>query len=429
MSISIPTGVTRRDVARVCLVMCLLAVLGGCGGEGGEDGEERAAPPVMNFMTVSERPLVMTESLPGRVTALVTAEVRPQVDGIISRRLFEEGGQVEQGQVLYEIDPALYRAAHRTAQASLAEAEAAVTALALRERRCRSLAGGRAVSQQDLETAVSDHAQGRARVARAKAELETAAINLAYTEVRAPVSGRIGASAVTAGALVTARQTDAMAVIQQLDRVYVDISQSSAQGLRLRRAMARGIVSPDAAAARVRLTLEDGSPYTRAAADVEPAEPGAAPSSGEEEAPWIEGELLFSEVLVGETTGSVRLRVVFDNPEHLLVPGMYVTAHLIEGVRPRAILVPQRAVLTDGEGRSFVYVLEDRAAEAAEAAGDATNAVPCTARRRYVAVERGQGSSWLVRSGLAAGDRVAVSGLQKAADGAAVMAVPEADGR
>ena len=348
------------------------------------------------YSIVAAEKVTLTSELPGRVSALVVSEVRPQVDGIILERLFEEGADVEKGQVLYQIDPSLYQAAYNTANAALAEAEATVAALALLEKRYRDLVKTNAVSRQDLDNAVSDHGQARARVARARAELEAAAINLAYTRIKAPVSGRIGTSSVTSGALVTANQPAALAVIQQTGRVYVDIAQSSADTIRLRRAMAQGRMALNGSAAKVRLILEDGSPYT----------PVAHPH-GEGATEWILGDLLFSEISVGQTTGSVALRTVFNNPDGLLLPGMYVRAVIEEGALEDAVLIPQGSVIANSAGGHSVFVLQE------EGAGDGLFRV----ERRDITLSRAFGNRWIVGAGLAAGELLVVEGLQKAIPG------------
>ncbi len=384
------------------VVFFIMAALSGC--KERVSSQENAVE--VRYLELVEERVALTSSLPGRVSALVVSEVRPQVDGIISERLFEEGADVEKGQVLYQIDPAIYKAAYYTAKASLAEAEASVASLALLEKRYRVLIRTKSISQQDLDDAISQHRQARARVDKARAELESAAINLAYTQVKAPVSGRIGASSVTPGALVTANQSAPLATIQQVDRVYVDITQSSADMIRLRRALAQGDVSTSQNAAKVRLILEDGSPYT----PVNEAFAGDAPR-------WIEGALLFSEILVGETTGSVTLRAIFDNPDRLLLPGMYVTASLAEGTLNRAIVIPQGCVLSNAEGRHFVFTLESSSPESKE----------FRVTRRFIDIERSLGNRWIVKDGLAAGDLVVVDGLQKIMPGDLVHAVPASD--
>lgn len=366
------------------------------------DARKPKAPEEVRYSIVTEQRLTLSNDLPGRVSALVISEVRPQVDGIILERLFEEGADVQKGQVLYQIDPAVYQATYNTAKAALAEVEANVAALAMLEQRYRNLVKTNAVSRQDLDNAISEHGQARARIARAKAELESAAINLAYTQIKAPVSGRIGASSVTPGALVTANQPAALAVIQQTDRVYVDITQSSADTIRLRRAMAQGKMSPNGSAAKVRLTLEDGSPYTpvtHSHADGEPA--------------WILGDLLFSEISVGQTTGSVSLRSVFNNPDGLLLPGMYVTATIEEGALDNAVLIPQSSVLSNGSGGHMVFILQKE-----DALEGLFRVESCT-----VTLLRTYANRWIVKSGLAAGDFLIVEGLQKAAPGELVKGV------
>lgn len=388
-----------QSVTKTALLFLMTIAASGCGNDAPGQGD----PPQVRYTTVTEQRITLTSELPGRVSALVVAEVRPQVDGIILERLFEEGADVEKGQVLYQIDPAMYRSAYNTAKAALTEAEANVTALALLEKRYRNLVKTKAVGQQDLDNAISDHAQARARITRMQAELESAAINLAYTKIKAPVSGRIGASSVTAGALVTANQSAALAVIQQIDKVYVDINQSSTDTIRLRRAMAQGKMTPNGSAGKVRLTLEDGSPYTPVAYDYESGEPA-----------WIEGDLLFSEISVGQSTGSVILRVVFNNPDSLLMPGMYVRATIEEGALDKAVLIPQASVLSNDSGGHFVFLLSK------DESGESLFRV----ERRDIVLERSLGNRWIVKSGLASGDTLIVEGLQKAVPGELVKGVP-----
>ena len=365
--------------------------------------ESGPAHAEVQYLVLGEEKLTLSSTLPGRVSALVTAEVRPQVDGIIIERLFEEGADIKKGQVLYRIDPAIYQAAHATARASLAEAKAAVTAIALLEKRQRLLIKQYAVSQQELDNSISQHGQARARVARAEAELETAAINLAYTEIKAPVSGRIGASAVTVGALVTANQSSPLAVIQQIDRVYIDMTQSSAEAIRLRRALAQGRISANGSTAKIRLMLEDGSPYTPVA---------TAAHAGE--SAWIQGDLLFSEISVAQSTGSIMLRAVVDNPDGLLLPGMYVKAGIEEGLVDKAVLIPQGAAFVNNSGGHSVYVLQKEGAE------DGIFRLT----RRDVSSDRAYGNRWIVGAGLGAGDMLVVEGFQKAAPGELVRGVP-----
>ena len=371
-------------------------------------GCNRAEAPVspyaeVQYLVLGEEKLTLSSTLPGRVSALVTAEVRPQVDGIIIERLFEEGADIKKGQILYRIEPSAYQAAHATAKASLAEAKAAVTSLALMEKRQRILIKQYAISQQELDNSTSQHGQARARVARAEAELEAAAINLAHTEIKAPVSGRIGASAFTVGALVTANQSSALAVIQHIDRVFVDITQSSAEAIRLRRAIAQGRMSANGTGTKVRLILEDGSPYTAVTAVQHAEEPV-----------WIKGDLLFSEISVGQTTGSLMLRAVVCNPDGLLLPGMYVKAIVEEGAVDKAVLIPQGAAFANNVGGHAVYILKK------EGAKDGLYRM----ERREVRLERTLGNRWVVGDGLNAGDLLVVEGFQKASPGEFVKGIP-----
>lgn len=374
------------------IALCCIMLVAGC------DTPEppKATPAEVVYSVIEKEKITLTSMLPGRVSALITAEVRPQVDGIIIERLFEEGAEVAKGQVLYRIDPAVHKAAYAMAKASLMEAQAHMRAITLLETRQRSLLSQHAVSRQEVDNTISQHGQARARVAKAEAELETAAINLAYTEITAPVAGRIGASSVTVGALVTARQASALAVIQQTDRVYVDISQSSTDSIRLRRAMAQGRMFSNGSAAKVRLTLEDGSPY-------------AAVAQGQDkgETAWIQGDLLFSEISVGQSTGSLMLRAVFSNPDKLLLPGMYVQATIEEGAVANAVLIPQGVAFANKTGGHSVYVLH----------GDDTSDGLYRVERRHVQLERAFGHRWIVSSGLNAGDVLIVEGIQKAIPG------------
>ena len=382
----------------ILLLLCMAGAFGCV-----DKSTSPAGPEEVRFITVTEERLVLTSSLPGRVAPTVVSEVRPQVDGIILERLFDEGKDVAGGQVLYRIDPAQYLAVFNKAKAELAEAEANVTAVALRESRYKNLAKANAISQQELDNVISAHGQARARIAVAKAELETAAINLAHTQITAPVSGRIGASSVTPGALVTANQLAALAVIRQHDPVYVDFAQPCADNLRLRRALAQGKMSANGNAARARLILEDGSAYTRVAAKEENGAPQC-----------IEGTLLFSEISVGQTTGSIGMRAVFSNPDGLLLPGMYVKAVIEEGVLDNVVLVPQGSVLPDGSGGHFVFLLERQ--------NDATNLYKVA--RRSVTLDRPYNNRWVVKSGLVSGDILVVEGTQKAVVGKSVKGLP-----
>lgn len=341
-------------------------------------GMPPAGPAEVGVVTLQARPVTLSSELPGRTVSTVVAEVRPQVGGIVRERLFTEGADVKAGQVLYRIDPASYQAAVDSARAALAKARANVDTLRPKAARYAELAEIRAVAQQDTDDALAALRQAEADVASARAALDSAAINLAYTRVTAPVSGRIGKSAVTPGALVTAGQATALATVQQVDPIYVDLTQSSADALRLKRAFEAGRNQ-----AAVTLILEDGSRYAR------------------------EGRLQFTDITVNEGTGSVALRAVFPNPKGDLLPGMYVRAVLEEGVAEKAVLVPQRGVSRNVKGEATALVV------------GAGNKV----EQRVLAVGRPVGDSWLVNDGLAAGEKVIVEGSQKARPDAVVTPV------
>lgn len=426
-----------RLLAVLTALLCLCLLQAGC-----SDQELPATDtPQARYLPVTPERLVLTSELPGRVAALVTAEVRPQVDGIIQQRLFEEGAVVAKGRTLYQIDPAVYEAARNTAKAELEEAQVHAAAQQKREARVRVLARANAVSQQELDDVQAELGRARARVARARAALETAEINLDYTRIKAPVAGKIGRSAVTRGALVTAKQTSPLAVIQQIDHVYVDITQPSASMLRLRRLAASLGPAWGKSSSGARLILEDGTPY---AAPNAPNAAGAQNAAGTPatavadmvKAPlaadtpnahgaantadtagggtqWITGDLLFAEISVAQSTGNVSLRALFPNPEGLLLPGMYARVLIEEGVIENALLVPQRAVMADSEGRHFVMTLQGP-----QTPPQGEDAAPVfTVRRKNVELDRPHGNRWLVRSGLEAGDLVVIEGLQKAVPG------------
>lgn len=385
-----------RFMTRFAALLCLCLLQAGCNDGSTPMGET----PQVRYTAIAPERLVLTSELPGRVAALVTAEVRPQVDGIIQQRLFEEGTPVTKGQTLYQIDPAAYEAARNTAKAELEEALVHAAAQQKRETRARVLAKANAVSQQEWDDTVAEHGKAKARIARAKAALETAEINLNYTSIKAPVSGRIGRSAITQGALVTANQTNPLAVIQQIDQVYVDMTQSNASMLRLRRLAAALGPAWGKGTTGARLILEDGTPY-------------AAHGSEHGETQWHTGDLLFAEISVAQATGSVNLRALFPNPEGLLLPGMYARVLIEEGVIENALLVPQRAVMADGSGRHFVLTLQEP-----ETSATAQNAALLfTVQKKSVELDRPSGNRWLVRSGLEAGDLVIVEGVQKAIPG------------
>jgi membrane fusion protein, multidrug efflux system len=366
-------------------VFTLLFVISGCDTKSTEGGPPPSGPTEVGVVVVESQRVALTTELSGRTSPYMIAEVRPQVGGIIQKRLFTEGADVKAGAVLYQIDPATYQAADNSAKAILARAEANLIPARLKEERFRELVQIKAVSQQDYDDVNAGFKQAEADVAVAKAALETTRINLAYTRVIAPISGRIGRSTVTTGALVNAGQADLLATIQQLDPVYVDVTQSTADLLRLKRNLASGLLKnsgPEQAG--VKLILEDGTSYP------------------------YPGTMKFSEVTVNQSTGSVTLRTVFPNPEQLLLPGMFVSAIVEEGVNEQAVLVPQRGVSRNPAGAATALVVG--AEEKVEA--------------RVIKVERAIGDMWLVSEGLQPGDRLIVEGLQKARPGAAVKAVP-----
>ena len=383
---------------------CLL-LLAGCDAPMEKEADDKIE--LVRYLELQQEKLELTSALPGRVSPLVAAEVRPQVDGIIIERLFEEGTTVQKGQPLYQIDPAPYQAAYDAAKASLEEAEVHAEALALLEKRHRRLFESRSISRQELDDTISQHAQARARVSKAKAELRNAGINLSYTTIKAPVSGHIGASSITIGALVTASQPSALAVIRQTDRVYIDMTQSSMDIIRLRRALAKRMMSASNGVANVHLKLEDGSPYAALVQDQEKGSPER-----------IQGEILFSEGFVEQSTGNVKLRAIFNNPDGLLLPGMYVTAILREGSVDNAMLVPQGCVMANNTGGHFVFLLTEE-----ENASGGFRVI-----RRDITLDRAIGNRWLVKGGLEQGERLVVEGLQKVMPGALVKGVPSADG-
>ncbi|MDD2464987.1 MAG: efflux RND transporter periplasmic adaptor subunit [Desulfobulbus sp.] len=356
------------------LLICLLLITG-CKEKNSTGGAPQAkGTPEVSVVTIKEQPVTLTTVLPGRIAPHLEAEIRPQVSGIVLKRLFTEGGEVKEGEVLYQIDPAAYKATLANAKATLAKAEANSQNLKQHAERYKRLVPTKAVSSQDYEDAAAAYNQAVAEIAAAKAAVDMAQINLNYTRVTAPISGHIGRSAVTAGALVTANQTTALATIQQLNPVYVDVTQASADLLQLKQNLAAGTLKTGAAnQTTVKLELENGSPYAQ------------------------DGILKFSEVSVDQSTGSVTLRALFANPEQLLLPGMFVRALIQEGVREKAILVPQRGVSRDTAGNAIVLL------------AGAENKV----ERRIVKTERTVGDAWLLSDGLKTGDRVIVEGLQR----------------
>lgn len=363
----------------IALPLILFLLLAGCGG-GDQGPQQEMPPPAVTVVTLRTEPVTLTRELPGRTTPYVVAEVRPQVTGIVEERLFTEGSVVEAGQPLYQLDDATYRAAWNSARASLARAEASLEVARLNAERAAELVKANAVSRQEHENAVAALEQAKADVGVAEAQVATTAVELGYARITSPITGRIGKSSVTKGALVTADQPEPLATVQQLDPIYVDLTQSASELLELRRALAVGSIR-EAEGMPVAVLLEDGTRY------------------GEE------GELAFTDVAVDPSTGSFSLRVVVPNPDHMLMPGMYVRAVISNAVLEEGLLVPQQGIARDPRGNASAMVVAD----------DGTAAV------RPVEVSRTIGDKWLVREGLAAGDRVIVEGLQKVQPGMPVQ--------
>ena len=347
--------------------LVVVLILCGC-------GNKKGGPPPMPevaYVTMSTKPAVTTTELSGRTSAYLVAEVRPQVGGIIQKRLFREGSDVKAGQPLFQIDPALY-------QAALARAEAQLSTLQLKEKRLKELLAEKAVSRQDYDDT-------SAALKSVQAEAQTARINLKYTTITAPISGRIGKSNVTVGALVTAHQSVALATIQQMDPMYVDVSQSTTDILRLRRQIQEGQLDPNASQQKnVRLFLDDGTEYP------------------------LKGTLQFRDITVDPTTGSVILRIVFPNTKGVLLPNMFVRAVIQEGLHKNAMLIPQQAVSRDPKGNPFTLTVD----------------IGGKVEKRQIKLDRAIGDAWLIESGLADGDRVIVEGMLKVKPGMTVKAVP-----
>ena len=341
-------------------------------------------PPTVGFVVVETQPVTLTAELPGRTSAYQTSDVRPQVNGILRARLFTEGSEVRAGQVLYEIDPAPYRAALAQARAALQTAQATVGTLRLKAERYADLVKINAVARQEADDAKAAYDQAVATVAQQRAAVQTAQINVGYTRVTAPISGRIGRSLVTPGALVSSGQAEALATIQQMDPIYVDLTQSADQLLQLRRAIAGGqLTGGPPSSTPVKLLLQDGTPYPHG------------------------GVLRLSEVTVEPTTGSVTLRAAFPNPERLLLPQLYVRAVITQGTDPDGVLAPQAAVSRNERGQATAFVV-----------GPDGKAQP-----RILKTGQAVGASWLVLDGLKPGDRLITEGLMKVKPGAPVKAV------
>ena len=357
----------RHGLMTAAVIIATGLIFGGCSDKAGGP----PPTPEVAVVTIEPKPVTLTTELPGRTAAYLVAEVRPQVNGIIQKRLFTEGADVRSGQVLFQIDPALY-------QAALARSEAQLTTLQLKEKRLKELLSDKAVSRQDYDDT-------SAALKSVQAEVQAARINLKYTTITAPISGRIGKSSVTVGALVTAHQPVALATIQQMDPMYVDVTQSTADILRLRNLLVKGQLDQNGKnQKKVRLRMDDGAEYP------------------------LTGTLQFRDISVDPSTGSVILRMVFPNPKDVLLPGMFVRTVVQEGVNKQAILVPQQGVSRDPKGNPLVFIADKDG----------------KVEQRPLTLDRALGDAWLVSSGLAAGERVIVEGMQKARPGINVKTVP-----
>ncbi len=385
-------GSARRysGILDVCAIL-ILSLLAGCNQAQPPGAGATAAappPPEVGVVTLPAQSINLSTELAGRTVPYRIAEVRPRVSGIIQERLFTEGGEITAGQELYRIDRAIYQAAYDSAKAALARSQATLDRARLKSDRYARLAASKSVSQEDNDDTQAALKEAIASVAVDEAALERARIDLAYTRVDSPIAGRIGRSTVTQGALVTANQAEALATVQQLDPIYIDLTQSSSQLLQLRRALADGrLQRPEGDAARVTLILEDGRVYAHS------------------------GHLESSEVTVDQATGTVTLRAIMPNPDRELLPGMFVRARLEEGVREGAILVPQQGVQRDRRGNPTALIVN--------AGGQV--------EERKIETERAIGDHWLVDSGLQAGERVIVEGTQKARPGAPVRVTDLSD--
>lgn len=377
------TDLSMRKLAyHSALVLTATAFLAGCGDQNAAPQQGQMPPASVSAMEVKSENVTITRELPGRTVAFMMAEVRPQVSGIIKERLFEEGSTVEAGQPLYQLDDATYTANYNMAKANLEAAKASLSIAQTEAERSKSLLESKAVSKQEYDTDQAALQQAEAQLAVAEASLASSKVDYDRSRVTSPLTGKIGRSSVTQGALVTANQSDPLAQITQLDPMYVDIAQSSSELLRTRRAIAQGellgVEMP------VTILLEDGSTYEHT------------------------GKIAFSEVNVDTSTGSYTLRVVVPNPDELLLPGMYVRAVIGEGIRENGILVPQSAVSRTPTGATVVMVV----------------GADGTANSRVIETSQSIGNKWLVKSGLVAGDKIITNGLQKVRPGAKVNVVP-----
>lgn len=372
----------NRGFSPLAVVLMLSGSVALTGCDDKQNQQQAAPAQEVGVVTLKSEPLQITTELPGRTSAWRVAEVRPQVSGIILKRNFTEGSDVKAGVSLYQIDPATYQASYDSARGDVAQAQAAANIAQLTLNRYKKLLNTRYISQQDYDDALAKAQQANASVVAAKAALETARINLAYTKVTSPISGRIGKSNVTEGALVANGQANALATVQQLDPIYVDVTQSSNDFMRLKQEMANGTLKQENGKAKVELVTDNGTKYPQT------------------------GTLEFSEVTVDQSTGSITLRAIFPNPDHTLLPGMFVRASLEEGIYQNALLVPQQGVTRTPRGDATVMVVgKDDKVE-----------------MRNVVAKQAIKDKWLVTNGVKAGDRVIVSGLQKVRPGAQVKA-------
>jgi membrane fusion protein (multidrug efflux system) len=368
---------------RVAAIFSALLLLTGCDKK---QAQQPPPPPQVGVVVVGYQPIARSTDLPGRTTAVMTSEIRPQVSGVILKRLFVEGSDVTSGQQLYQIDPAMYQAGYDSAVATLKHDEAGLATDRDKAARYKPLAAAQAISEQDYDDAVAAVLEDEANIASAKASIEQAEINLEYTKVNAPISGTIGASTVTPGALVTADQTTSLDTITELDPIYVDLNESSTTWLRLKQEADSGqLQTAGDGAPKVSLVLEDGSAYPQS------------------------GEMQFSEVNVDQTTGTVLVRAIFPNHNHLLLPGMYVHAELDEGVNKNGILIPQQAVSYNSHGDATVLLVGP----------DDTVAL------QVIQVNGDMNNNWIVTGGLKPGDKVIVDGILKAIPGKVVSPIDE----
>jgi membrane fusion protein (multidrug efflux system) len=367
---------------RIALLSVVLAVLAACAQA--KQSAPLAQPPEVSVVTVHKEPVPVTTDLPGRTSAYLVAQVRARVDGIVQKREFKEGADVKAGQRLYQIDPAPHRAALDSALAALQKAQASVAAMNAQAERYKILIGGNGVSRQEYDNAIAAQGQAAADVASSKAAVQTARINLGYTDVASPITGRIGPSQVTQGAYVQASAATPMATVQQIDPIYVDLNQSSVEGLQLRRDVASGRLKLNGPGqAKVTLLLEDGTRYPE------------------------NGTLQFTDITVDPSTGSVTVRAVFPNPHQVLLPGMFVRARIDQGVDDTAMLVPQVGVTHNPQGQATALVVgpDNKVAS------------------RTLQTTRTLGDQWVVQGGLNEGERVIVAGLQKVQPGTLVRTV------